>query len=121
MTDKQTPKPNQLEQYPIWVRMLLFFLLWMIISYGYMTFWQDRQIEEISYSQFKTDIQEDRVASIEMTGSKVVGTYLSEREETGETTGELPQQFRTVVPSIDDSVPDSRPLRQNGLCRTAPG
>ncbi|WP_425267087.1 ATP-dependent zinc metalloprotease FtsH [Desulfofustis glycolicus] len=83
--------------------MLLFFLLWLIISYGYMAFWQDRQIEEISYSHFKTDIKEDRVASIEMTGSKVVGSYLNEGEDTGEATGEPPQRFRTVVPDIDDS------------------
>ncbi len=103
MTDEQTPKHNKLEQYPLWVRILLFFLVWMIISYGYMTFWQDRQIEEISYSQFKTEIKEDRVASIEMTGSKVVGTYLGEREETEEEADQLPQQFRTVVPDIDDS------------------
>lgn len=100
-----TPRKN-IEQYPLWARMLLFFLAWMVISYGYVFFMTESQVNHISYSEFKTRIKNDEVSAIELKGQKVLGKYTAREKEPNQEAKDAGRRqneyFDTVLPSIDD-------------------
>ena len=103
------PSKNQVtgfQQYPPWLRLLLFFFLWMIISYGYVYFWSSDQIEHIPYSVFKTKLINNEVAKIEVKGQEVTGQYITKEKTSkeGKESNDSRQSpyFKTVIPSFND-------------------
>ncbi|HKK00339.1 MAG TPA: ATP-dependent zinc metalloprotease FtsH, partial [Desulfotignum sp.] len=77
-------KKNIIDKSPTWLRLLLFFALWILISIGYTSYMADKQIEEISYSEFKKKVAAGKVASIEIKGRKITGQYAADEKETSE-------------------------------------
>ncbi len=115
-------KASGLQQYPQWARLLLFFFLWMLISYGYVYFWSADQIEHIPYSVFKTKIVNNEVAKIEVQGQEVTGQYVSQEKpsKNGNESKDSQQAryFKTVIPSFND--PDLiKILEENKVTITA--
>lgn len=92
------------EKYPPWFRLLLFFFLWLLITYGYIHFWSEKNVEHISYSVFKTKIINGEVAEIEVQGQEVSGRYevATSRNEDGRVRQPQSQHFQTVIPSFGD-------------------
>jgi cell division protease FtsH len=114
---KKTPKKNVFEQSPLLLRLLLFFILWMVISYGYVNFRMATTVEHIPYSEFKTKVEGGEVAEIEVKGQKVTGRFAAldtkESQSDNETQSEKrqPTFFTTVLPSFDD--PELMELLEN--------
>jgi len=107
MAEYPPPRKNQLKQNPLWFRMMLFFAIWMLISYGYLYLRPGNQVENISYSAFKKAVASDVVAEIEVTGRKVKGQYMEEKQKESQSTGPRGEDqplmyFETVLPSFDD-------------------
>lgn len=106
----ETKPPNkklfEFEQYPVWLRLLLFFVIWLFITYGYLYFWSAKTVEEIPYSVFKEKVIAGEVAEVKMKGQEVSGQYVVEKQNAGEQRkdGERPQArfFKTVLPPFDD-------------------
>ncbi|KJS00957.1 MAG: cell division protein FtsH [Desulfobulbaceae bacterium BRH_c16a] len=93
------------QKYPPWFRLLLFFIFWMLITYGYIHFWSEKNVEHISYSVFKSKIINGEVAEVQVQGQEVSGRYevATARNEDGR--ARPPQQsqhFQTVIPSFGD-------------------
>ena len=108
MSEEKSPNKKlfEFEQYPVWTRLLLFFVIWLLITYGYLYFWSAKTIEEIPYSIFKEKVIDGEVAEVKMKGQEVSGQYVVEKKNAGdqEKDGEQPQArfFKTVLPPFDD-------------------
>ncbi len=103
MADQQPVKKNFFDKAPLWLRLVLFFFFWIIISVGYVNFREANIIEEISYSEFKEKMAAVEVAKIDMKGQEVTGKYVKEDDEDeGEKQPEQQTDFSTVLPSVED-------------------
>lgn len=94
----------QFEQYPVWMRLLLFFVIWLAITYGYLYFWPAKPTEDLSYTAFKEKVVAGQVAEITLKGQQVSGQYLVKEGTDNRKKGEQPppRYFRTVLPPFDD-------------------
>jgi cell division protease FtsH len=125
-------KKNIIDKSPTWLRLLLFFVLWILISIGYTSYMVDKQIEDIAYSEFKKKVAAGEVAGIEVKGRKITGQYAAdekeaadkkevsdkekasdkqaESDETDDTAQPSPEPdvFSTVMPTFED--PELMPL-----------
>ncbi len=132
MGKPNSEKKNIIDKSPTWLRLLLFFVFWILISIGYTSFMADKQIEDIAYSEFKQKVAAGEVASIEVKGRKITGQYAEEEKEAPdeekasekeaapdkkETPEEAkgtdqpdpePDAFSTVMPTFED--PELMPL-----------
>ncbi|EKD35747.1 MAG: hypothetical protein ACD_75C01795G0002 [uncultured bacterium] len=103
MAEPNPPERFKLEQYPPWLRLMLFFMIWMFILYGYMYTMLDNNMEQIPYSVFKTKIIDNEVSEIKMKGAEVLGRYKLDMEQPSDTGGgKQVQYFKTVLPSFND-------------------
>ncbi len=96
---------------PLGARLLLFFLLWLVISYGYVYISSQRQVRHIPYSVFKTKVIEGKVAEIEVTEQTIKGQFIEkvkQKEKQGAQGGKgagrqpPPKYFETILPSFGD-------------------
>lgn len=123
MTDQNTSTPPEpAGQSSLWDRLLMFFILWSIITFGYMFLKVDNTIEEIPYSVFKTRVEKGQVAEIEVKGQEVKGEYRVDaigsemRSDAADRQGVA--YFKTVLPSFAD--PDLvKLLEQQGVVVSA--
>ncbi len=120
MTDTPPEKKNIVDKSPQWLRLLLFFIFWIVVSIGYTTYMAGKKSEEIAYSEFKEKVTAGDVAKIQVKGQKITGQYAAQEKETSaETTGEEHQRqepavFSTVLPGFED--PELMPLlEKNGV------
>ncbi len=97
-------KKKYTDKFPQWLRLLLFIVLWIVISIGYTTFMAGKKRENISYSEFKEKVAAGEVAKIQVKGQKVTGQYVEDEvETTSETDDQLqPPAFTTVIPPFED-------------------
>ncbi len=107
MTDQNTPTPPEpAGQSPLADRLLMFFLFWGILSFGYMFLKIDNNIENIPYSVFKTRVEKGQIAKIEVKGQEVKGEYRVDAIEAEMRSDAAGQQsvayFKTVLPSFAD-------------------
>ncbi len=106
MSQFPSPPKSFPEKFPLWSRFLLFFVIWILISYGYMYFSSAKRVDHIPYSVFKMQINKDKVADIEISGQNIRGKYVEKQNEKVGKSKRLgqqtPQYFETVVPSIGD-------------------
>jgi len=96
------------------MRNLLWFmrnLLWFLILLSLGFFWYDLiqgpERERISYTQFKQEVRQGKVAEVTLQGREVAGVYGEPGGEDGakaegEPQGEPPQQFESALPVMDD-------------------
>jgi len=119
-TSKKTNRPT-IDKTPVWYRILLFMVLWITISYLYAWYTSSGQMKQIPYSTFKTQLAEERIASITIRGKTVTGTYADKQNKDkaeGEKGAAAPSRFQTVLPSIED--PELIPLlEKHGVTITA--
>jgi cell division protease FtsH len=112
MADQKEPTIGDSEQFPLWSRLLIFFILWGIISFGYVYFGVESSAVEIPYSVFKTQVVKDQVAEIEVKGQEVKGQYRADMRETDSESQAAGRRkvtyFKTVIPSFED--PELMPL-----------
>ncbi len=107
MADQNTSTPPEpAGQSPVWNRLLMFFILWSIISFGYMFLKIDNTIEEIPYSVFKTRVEKGQVSEIDLKGQEVKGQYRRDTNGSEKSSdaadGQGATYFETVLPSFDD-------------------
>ncbi len=105
MTDRDFSPNKHSTPPPMWGRLLLFFILWGVISIGYLQFTAGNRVEQISYSVFKRQVQQGQVARIEVKGEEVRGEYVASEEteeEAEEEAEEETRYFTTVLPSFED-------------------
>lgn len=107
MTESKKPdkKLFAVDQYPIWLRLLLFFVIWLFITYGYLYFWSERNVEEIPYTAFKAQVVGGEVAEVEVRGQEVSGQYVIEQNDVEQQENgrqRRAQYFKTVLPPFDD-------------------
>lgn len=106
--DKQNHSGTQPSgQYSLWGRLAVFFILWLIISVGFLNYRQDSRIEEISYTSFKSKVEQGQVSEILVKGQEVTGEYRGKSPDTQKETaladgGSVPS-FRTVMPPYEDA------------------
>jgi cell division protease FtsH len=106
MTDYRYAENKYSGPSPMWGRLLLFFILWGIISFSYLYFSVGKRIEQIPYSVFKRQVQQGQVEKIEVKGEEVTGQYVSS-EDAATQNAEMAEEaateyFRTVLPSFVD-------------------
>ncbi len=91
---------------PLWFRMLVFFGLWLLISYVYVNLWPVGQPEHIPYSVFKAKVINGEVAKIDVQGQEISGQYAVEPTTAKDASGNVgpPEvhSFKTVIPSFND-------------------
>ncbi|MEJ2056719.1 MAG: AAA family ATPase, partial [Desulfofustis sp.] len=106
MTEKKSPGSKSYSQQPTWVRLAFFLALWFFISSTYMYFFEDRRIEQIPYSDFKTAVRNDRVSEVEIKGERLSGHFGEPgqklQDSAGATDGTQTERFKTVLPAIGD-------------------
>jgi|GEM_PF-5003963 len=68
--------------YSLWGRLAAFFILWLIISLGFLNYRQDSGVEEISYTVFKSKVEQGQVSEILVKGQEVTGEYRGKARET---------------------------------------
>lgn len=95
-------------QYSLWGgRLAVFFILWLIISLGFLNYRQDSGVEEISYTAFKSKVEQGQVSEILVKGQEVTGEYRGKAGETQEETvsaeGADVSKFTTVMPPYEDA------------------
>jgi cell division protease FtsH len=113
MDKPDSEKNNIIDKSPTWLRLLLFFVLWILISIGYTSYMVDNQIAEIAYSEFKQKVAAGEVVSIEVKGRKITGQYPQAEEEApdkeaADQPAPQPEAFSTVMPTFED--PELMPL-----------
>ena len=106
-TNKPDKKLFQFDQYPVWLRLILFFVIWLFITYGYLYLWSAKQTDDLSYTEFKAKVTGGEVAEVELKGQEVTGTY--RENDRGENA--RAQFFKTVLPPFDD--PELMSLLEN--------
>ncbi|MGH9470733.1 MAG: ATP-dependent metallopeptidase FtsH/Yme1/Tma family protein, partial [Terriglobia bacterium] len=79
-------------------------------------FKQPQQQKAISYTQFRQDVAQGKVAQIFMKGKEVTGVYKQEKTQGKEKQG--PKEFETVLPPISDPQLMGL-LEKNGVTLTA--
>jgi ATP-dependent Zn protease len=106
MAEQKVPGNNRLQQFSLSNRLLMFFLLWVIISAGYVFFFGKNNFpRQIPYSVFKTQVENGKVAEIAVKGQEITGQY--KPKDTTETQGAPDKKpvshiFTTVMPSFPD-------------------
>lgn len=101
-SDMQPPR-----QYSLWGRLAVFFIIWMIISFGFLNYRQDKSVEEISYTTFKTKVEQGQVSEIVVQGEEVTGEYRDNKPasqgDTSSAEDTKALRFKTVMPPYEDS------------------
>ncbi len=101
-------KKNIVDKTPQWLRLLLFVLLWIVVSFGYTSYMAGKKLEDIAYSEFKEKVASGEVAKIQVKGQQVTGQYAANQEKTDAQTTDKEQQtqepgvFSTVLPGFED-------------------
>jgi cell division protease FtsH len=101
-------KKNIIDKTPQWLRLLLFVVLWIVISFGYTTYMAGKKMEDIAYSEFKEKVAAGDIAKIRAKGQQVTGQYAADPEKTDAQTKDNEQQpqeptvFSTVLPGFED-------------------
>ncbi len=80
MGDPQPVKKNIFDKSPLWLRLVLFFVLWIVISIGYVSFREAGTTENIAYSEFKEKVKAGEIAEVTVKGQEVTGTYVASQE-----------------------------------------
>ncbi|MGB3226087.1 MAG: ATP-dependent metallopeptidase FtsH/Yme1/Tma family protein, partial [Desulforhopalus sp.] len=75
MANENKPPTGNPQSFNLRKRLTIFFILWVIIFFGYMYLRVETSVRQVPYSVFKTEVQEGKVAEIDMKGQEVVGTY----------------------------------------------
>ena len=108
MNDIPPEKKNIVDKTPQWLRLLLFVILWIVLSFGYSSYMAGKKMEDIAYSDFKEKVTAGGVAEIQVKGQQVTGQYAADQEKTDAQTNDEGQQsqapdvFSTVLPGFED-------------------
>jgi cell division protease FtsH len=99
--EKKIPTANP-ENFDLKKRLLIFFILWVIIFFGYMYLRVETSVRQIPYSVFKTEAGQGKVAEIDMKGQEIVGKYKVDSGKSESDAAGSPLYFKTVIPSYED-------------------
>jgi cell division protease FtsH len=99
--ENKIPTANP-ENFDLKKRLLIFFILWVIIFFGYMYLRVETSVRQIPYSVFKTEVKEGKIVEIDLKGQEVVGKYKVDSGESQSGTAGSPTYFKTVIPSYED-------------------
>jgi len=101
---QQQPPVFQQNPQEKWTRILWFAVLLMAVMFLTQTLLAPRSTT-IPYSQFKQKVRQDQVAEITLQGRQLTGQYKSKNSSAskGASNKEGALQFKTVVPSVQDS------------------
>ena len=106
MADQRTSKNRFPNQVSFGNRLLVFFIFWALISFGYVYFTTENNIQQISYSEFKSEVEKGQIAEIEVKGHEVIGRYRADKKDKAASSSTTGQQkidyFSTVLPSFAD-------------------
>ena len=106
MADQITSKNGHPNQLPFAYRLLLFFIFWTLISFGYVYFAKENSFKQIPYSVFKSQVEKGQVAEVEVQGQEVTGKYHADKSaSTSESSAAGEQKnvyFKTILPSFAD-------------------
>lgn len=99
--DNKTPTANP-EAFDLKKRLIIFFILWVIIFFGYMYLRVETSVRQVPYSVFKTEVEEGKIAEIDMKGQEIIGKYKVDSGRSGSDAAASPTYFKTVTPSYED-------------------
>ncbi|MCK9294518.1 MAG: ATP-dependent zinc metalloprotease FtsH [Desulfobulbaceae bacterium] len=108
----QMPQPTTKSSQPEWMNLLLFLTVSLLILYWFNVLTAP-EIKVLPYSEFKQEVQQDRVAKVSLRGDELTGEFKApagggkaggDKQAQPETTG----RFKTVLPSMAD--PELLPL-----------
>lgn len=99
--DNKIPTANP-ESFDLKKRLIIFFILWVIIFFGYMYLRVETSVRQVPYSVFKTEAEAGKVAEINMKGQEIVGTYKVDSGKSESDTSGSSAYFKTVIPSYED-------------------
>jgi len=106
MADQEKSKFGNFNQFSFGNRLLLFFIFWAAISFGYVYFAAESNVQQIPYSLFKSQVENGRVAEIQVKGQEITGKYqLNNSDSTNEQSKAGQAQivyFKMVLPSFAD-------------------
>jgi cell division protease FtsH len=82
-----------------WMSILWIVLIWMLLANLFNLFFGASGFKKISYTDFKKDVENGKVAEITIRKDKIQGTFVGgDKTDQRDTT----KRFQTVLPSIDD-------------------
>ena len=95
--------PNDPQQQTLpWWRYLVWLLVIIAFSYYWLGVTQNRQQQELSYSEFKQKIRANEIAYVVLQGQTITGQYKAAEDWTG--SGQpIAQRFVTTLPPLDDA------------------
>jgi cell division protease FtsH len=101
----QTPETQQEHQsFPPrfnWRPMIWFILVWLLIIFLSSPN-PDRNRIDLSYSQFKQEVQNGNVVEVTVKGNRITGAFVNAYQVQAEKNGPAYQYFSTLVPSFGD-------------------
>jgi cell division protease FtsH len=117
LPDSNKPRPNLPHGAPRsnWIGVILTLVMFALIVYSFSSIFQGSHQKTISYSGFKQDVAQGKVAQVFMKGKTITGVY---KQPKAQGKKQQPKQFETVLPPISD--PELMPLlEKNGVTLTA--
>ena len=124
MSTVPDPRKPQQPQEPPWVNplgLVVSLLIFAVASYLIFGMFAGPQPKQISYTQFKQDVSQGKVASVQLKGGQVTGFNRQQQNKpakAGPKRGAPPNEFQTYLPGISD--PDLMPLlAKNNVTITA--
>jgi cell division protease FtsH len=98
--------------------LIITLVLFGIILYSLAGIFNHAQQKAISYTQFRQEVAQGKVAQIFMKGKRVTGVYKAQKSHAKQNQKQVPKTFQTVLPPINDPELMSL-LEKNGVTVTA--
>jgi cell division protease FtsH len=97
---RQRKVPDDKMHRVAWVRTLFWLLILAAFVYSWSNLFQGPKQQTLSYTQFKEEIRQGKVAEVTMKGHQVTGQYKQGKQEKQK--NQRPKTFQTVLPPIND-------------------